>query len=211
MAQALNQQINLYQPAFRRKKQIFSAATMLQSVAVVAVALLTVHAFGMLLAARLEAQLAQLENLERAKSVQLASVDTSSGPARRAEIEAELESLNRRLAEQQKLAEVLQEQPPGSSSGFSSYLSALARQRQPGVWLTSISVNGRFEAIELRGRSFDAQRVPDYLAALTRETALNGQRFDNFSIYRTDGADVGFHVSSDAAVQRSADYLESRQ
>ena len=202
MSETLHQQINLYQPGFRRQELVFSAATILQSVAVIAIALLTIFGFSVFQVARLELQAAQLERTEQAKSVQLASVDQTSGPARRAEIEAELEALNRRLAEQQKLVEVLQEKPPGSSDGFSRYLSALARQRHPGVWLTSISVNGNHEAIELHGRSFDAQRVPEYLAALTREAALNGQRFDDFSIFRTDNADVSFHVSSKAATER---------
>ena len=203
MSEKLNQQINLFQPAFRKQKQLLSAATMLQSVAVISVALLTIYAFGLVQVGKLELQALELEGLERAKSVQLASVDTTSGPARRAEIERELEALNKRLAEQQKLVEVLEQQSPGSSVGFSRYLTALARQRHPGVWLTWISVNGAREALELRGRSFDADRVPDYLARLTREAALNGQRFDDFSIFRTDENDVAFYVSSRAATQRA--------
>jgi len=196
VSEQLHQQINLFQSAFRKQVQLLSAATMLQSVAVISVALLTIHGFGLIQVGKLEAQALQLEGVEQAKSVQLASVDTTSGPARRAEIERELDALNARLAEQQKLVEVLEQQSPGSSVGFSPYLAALARQRRPGVWLTYISVNGARDALELRGRSFDAGRVPDYLAALTRETALNGQRFDDFSIFRTDENDIAFTVSS---------------
>ena len=210
MAESLNQQVNLFQPAFRRTEQIFSAVTMLQSTGVIVIALLTIYVFGLVQVARLESKALELEGAERAKSVQLASVDTASGPARRAEIEAELEALNRRLGEQQKLVDVLQEKPPGSVEGFSRYLSALARQRHPGVWLTSISVNGDHEALELHGRSFDAHRVPEYLAALTREADLNGQRFDDFSIYRTDQQDVRFHVSSQAATERTANAEDLR-
>jgi Tfp pilus assembly protein PilN len=209
VSETLRQQINLYQPAFRRQQKVFSAATMLQSTAVVAVALATIHAFGTLQVGKLESQIEALESLERARSVQLAGIDTAAGPARRAEIERELDALNARLAEQQKLADMLTQQPPGSSVGFSPYLAALARQRHPGVWLTRISVNGAQEALELHGQSFDAQRVPDYLTALTREPALNGQRFDDFSIDRTDDAHVRFHVSS-AATERSEPAQENR-
>jgi Tfp pilus assembly protein PilN len=211
VSEVLQQQINLYQPRLRRQELIFSAATILQSVAVIAVALMTVYGFSLVQTARLESQAGELERLEQAKSVQLASVDTTSGPARRAAIEAELAALNQRLAEQQKIVELLQDKPPGSTQGFSRYLSALARQRHPGVWLTSISVNGTQEALELRGQSFDAQRVPEYLAALTREAALNGQRFDDFLIYRTDNRDVRFHVSSKAAAERTVTQQELLQ
>jgi Tfp pilus assembly protein PilN len=209
VSEHLHQQINLYQPAFRQQKQILSAVTILQTVAVVTVALLTVYAFGYVQVSKLEVEALQIEGLERAKSIQLASVDTTSGPARRAEVERELEILNERLADQQRLVEVLQQQSPGSSVGFSRYLAALARQRHPGVWLTNISVNGAHEALELHGRSFDANRVPDYLAALTQEAALTGQRFDNFAIYRTQDEDVRFHVSSHAAAERSTRVTEA--
>ena len=210
MSEKLNQQINLYQPAFKKQEQLLSAATMFQSVGVIAVALLTIYAFGLVQVSKLESQALQLEGRERAKSVQLASVDTTSGPARRAEMERELETLNARLSEQQKLIEVLEQESPGSSVGFSRYLAALARQQRPGVWLTNISVNGAREALELHGRSFDAHRVPDYLAALTQESALNGQRFDNFSIFRTDDENVAFYVSSRAAAARSEAQSEVR-
>ena len=208
MSERPNQQVNLYQPAFRRQQQILSAATIFQSVAVAAVALLTIYAFGHVQISRLEAQALELEGLERAKCVQLASVDTTSGPARRAEVERELEILNARLADQQRLIEVLEQQSPGSSVGFSRYLAALARLRHPGVWLTNISINGAHEAMEIHGRSFDANRIPDYLTALTREAALNGQRFDDFSIYRTEDQDVRFRVSSHAAALRSTHAME---
>ena len=211
MSERPHQQINLYQLAFRQQKQILSAATIFQTVAVVTVALLTIYAFGYVQIGKLEVQALELEGLERAKSVQLASVDTTSGPARRAEVERELEILNQKLADQQRLVEVLEQQSPGSSVGFSRYLAALARQRHPGVWLTNISVNGAYEALELQGRSFDANRVPDYLAALTEEAALNGQRFDDFSIYRTEDEDVRFHVSSHAAAERSTRVTEALQ
>lgn len=172
---------------------------------------MTIYAFGYVQVSKLEAQALELEGLERARSVQLASVDTTSGPARRAEVERELELLNDKLTDQQRLVEVLEQQSPGSSVGFSKYLAALARQRRPGVWLTNISVNGANEALEIHGLSFDANRVPDYLAALTKESALNGQRFDDFSIYRTDDEDVRFRVSSTAAAQRTTRVVEPNQ
>jgi hypothetical protein len=41
------QQVNLYQPIFKRQRHIFSALTMLQSAAVVIVALLTIYGYGL--------------------------------------------------------------------------------------------------------------------------------------------------------------------
>ena len=204
MSEALRQQINLFQPRFRKERQIFSAVTMFQSIGVIVVALVTVYVYAALQLGMLEAQVVELEGVERARSVQLASLDTSSGPARRAQVQSELDSLNAMLAGQQRLIEVLEEQPPGSTTGFSKYLESLAMRRRSGVWLTEITINGAREALELRGRSLDVRRIPEYLAALTDGEALSGQRFDEFSIERTDDGDIAFHVTS-AAVAEPAD------
>lgn len=200
MSQKLYQQVNLYQPIFRRQKQIFSAAAMVQATAVVAVALLTIYVYGLLQVRSLEAEAVQLEGREKAQSTQLASLDPSSSLARRREMEQELERLNARLLEQQRLIEVLRDQPLGTTEGFSGYLAALGRRRSPGLWLTAVSINGASHAIELVGESIAPGLVPKYLLTLGEEEALAGQRFDEFEIERKeDGGNVEFRVSSQAA------------
>jgi len=199
MSTTIYQQINLYQPIFRRQKQIFSAATMLQATAVVTVALMTIYVYGLWQVRGLENEAIQLEGREKAYSAQLASVDPSSGSARRREMEDELSRLNRTLVEQQRLIEVLRERPLGSTDGFSGYLAALGRRRTNGLWLTSIAINGATEAIELAGETISPRLVPTYLLDLGEEPALAGQRFDEFEIERTDAGGNSFRVSSRAA------------
>ena len=199
MSPTVYQQVNLYQPIFRRQKQIFSAATMLQATAVVAVALVTIWLYGLWQVRGLENEAIQLEGREKAYSAQLASLDPSSGVTRRREMEEELARLNRTLVEQQRLIEVLREQPLGSTDGFSSYLAALARRRTNGLWLTSIAINGASDALELAGETISASLVPAYLLGLGEEAALAGQRFDAFEIERTAIGGNAFSVSSRAA------------
>ena len=205
MSQALYQQVNLFQPIFRRQKQIFSAATMAQATAVVAVALLTIYAYAVFQVRGLEAEALQLEGREKAQSTQLASLDPSSSLARRREMELELERLNARLVEQQQLIDVLEEQPLGSAEGFSGYLAALGRRRSSGLWLTALSINGASAAIELVGESIRPELVPSYLLTLGEEEALAGLRFDEFEIERKVGErNVEFRVSSRAAASSPA-------
>ena len=199
MSERIYQQVNLYQPIFRRQRQIFSAVTMLQSVAIVAVALMTIYFYGLWQVGLLENQALELEGRERAFSAQLARLDPSDNDRRRGDIERELERLTATLLAQQQLIEVLQEQPMGSSSGFSAQMAALGRRHSTGLWLTELRINGGTNSIELVGQSFGPSMIPAYLLRLGQEEALAGQRFDQFEIERIENSsDVAFRVSSEA-------------
>ena len=175
------QQINLYQPIFRKQRQVFSAATMAQALVVVAIALLGLYVYGLAKVRSLEAEVVQLEGREKALATQLMRIDPALSDDRRAELDAELGRLNATLLDQQRLIEVLREQPLGNG-GFSSYLAALARRRTAEVWLTDIAVNGGTGAIELAGRSLRPSLVPELLQRFGEEPALAGQTFDRFEI-----------------------------
>jgi Tfp pilus assembly protein PilN len=199
MSAPLYQQINLYQPIFRKQRQIFSAAAMLSSVGVVAVALLGIYAFGLWQVAGLEREAVQLEGREKAYSAQLARLDPTSGAQRREQIERELERLSATVIRQQKLVDVLRKRSVSSTEGFSANLAALARRHVAGLWLTKISINGASGAIELAGRAVGPALVPEYLQSLSEEPALSGQRFDRLQIERDENSSmVQFRVTSRA-------------
>lgn len=212
MSTRVYQQVNLYHPIFRRQKQVFSSATMLQVVGIFIVALTTVYVYGLWQVRGLEAETVQLEGREKAYAVQLASLDSGSGVARRREVEAEIKRLSATLLEQQRLVSVLTDQPLGNTDGFSGYLSALARRHTAGLWLTSVMVNGASNAIELAGESIAPTLLPEYLLALGEEDALAGQRFDEFRIERIeDSTNIEFRVSSQAASEGDNDDRVARR
>jgi hypothetical protein len=193
------QQINLYQPIFRRQRQIFSAQGMLAAAGVIAAVLLSISAFALWQVLGLEAEVVQLQGREKAHAAQLAGLDPGFGADRRREIDEELDALNERLVQQQKLIEILREQTLGSTGGFSDYLAALARQHADGLWLTRMTIQGGLEKMELAGISLRPELIPEYLQRLGQEPALSGQRFDTLTIERADGeARVSFRVSSRA-------------
>jgi hypothetical protein len=203
---AIYQQINLYQPIFRKQRQIFSALTLLQLLGIVTAALLAIYGYGVAQVRGLEADVLQLEGREKALTTQLARLDPTQNQHRRAEVEQELKRLNATLAAQQRLIEVLRAQPLGSQTGFSGYLTALGRERTPELWLTQFAINGSTGAIELAGRSTRPQLVPEYLQRLGLEPALAGQRFDALEIAHDDkNGDAVFHATSQAAALAAAD------
>lgn len=205
------QQINLYQPIFRKQRQIFSATTMAQALAVVAVALLGLYAYGFAKVRALEIEVVQLEGREKALTTQLMRIDPALSDDRRAELDAELARLNATLLDQQRLIEVLRDQPLGNG-GFSSYLAALARRQTPALWLTDIAINGSTGAIELAGRSLGPALVPDLLQRLGQETALAGQTFDRFEIGQDEETgEATFRATSRAAGLALAENAERRR
>lgn len=200
------QQINLYQPIFRKQRQIFSAATLVQLTGIVTCALLAIYAFGLVQVRGLESEVVQLEGRERALTTQLARIDPAQSHNRRAEVEEELKRLNAALLAQQRLIDVLRDKPLGSQKGFSDYMEALGRERTPELWLTQFAVNGSTGALELAGRSTRPELVPEYLQRLGRETALSGQRFDALEIaHDTATGEARFRATSQAAALAVAD------
>jgi hypothetical protein len=197
MSATIYQQVNLYQPIFRRQRQIFSALTMLQATAVVTGALLAIYVYGLWQVVGLEAEAVQLEGREKAYAAQLARLDPTSNLERRREVEDQLVELNARLVEQQRLIEILREQPLGGTTGFSAQLAALARRHTNGLWLTELRVHGADRSLELVGRAIRPDLVPEYLLTLGEEEALAGQRFDLLQIERAEeSAEITFRVSS---------------
>ena len=65
----------------------------------------------------------------------------------------------------------------GSSDGFSHYLSALARQRLEGVWLTDFAINSIDNKLAIKGRAVKPELVPAYIKLLGREETLRGRTF----------------------------------
>lgn len=207
------QQINLYQPIFRKQRQIFSATTLLQALGLVTAALVVIYGYGLMSVRALEAEIAQLEGRERALTLQLERIDPDIGRGQREELDGELARLNSALFEQEQLVEVLRKQPLGLTDGFSGYLAALGRQRRPELWLTQIAINGGTGAMELAGRSLQPELVPEFMQRLGREPVLAGQRFDQFEIEHDEetGEAVFRATSRAAAVELAAEDMRSLQ
>ena len=202
------QQINLYQPIFRRQQHVFSAFAMAKVIGIIAVALTLTYAYGIWQVSGLEAEVVLLEGREKAYAAQLARLDPTDAIQRREQLEDELRGLNETLLQRQKLVETLRDRPLGSVRGFSAQLIALARSHQEGLWLTRMVFSGASGELQLSGISLRPESIPKYLQQLGDEEAMHGQRFDTFEIERQDGGGrLHFRVSSRAL---NEDGMESR-
>ncbi|MCA1856238.1 PilN domain-containing protein [Massilia oculi] len=187
----MSQQINLFNPVFRRQKKIFALATMAQAMGVLVLGVAGLAFYGQLQLAQLEREAALgAERLAR-KQASLGSVANEFAPRKKsAELAAELAQAETQLAALQRISGVLERGELGDTSGYSEYLRALARQSLDGLWLTGLGISTGGREISIRGRALDPALVPTYIGRLTSEAALRGKAF------------AGMQISEAAPLQR---------
>ena len=191
------QQINLYQPIFRKEHHLLSALTMVQAAVMLLSALLVIYGYASWQVLGVEAELQQLENREKAYAAQVQRLGLSTDSGQRERVEAELEVVNRDLAHQQELVSILEKQEFGGAAGFSPRMTALARSHVQGLWLTRVALSGSGGELQIAGESLHAGLIPEYLQRLSEQPALEGVQFASLEMARIpDSERVRFSVSS---------------
>ncbi|MGZ8259330.1 MAG: PilN domain-containing protein [Caldimonas sp.] len=192
----MTQNINLYDPALRERRDWLAVdhAAALVGVAALAVVLAAGWARGSLArAAPVATQLDADVNAERAAMQQLAARSTTRRPD--ATLEGEVARAERALARRRGTLEHVQASGLGRDGGFAAELEALARQSTQGLWLTGVAL--RDGDVQLRGRALDAALIPRYVQRLEAEPALQGRGFKALAIDRP--LETGAQPAADAA------------
>lgn len=173
----MSQQINLFNPIFRKKGfSVTSATAMLYGAAVtVAVAaLVALYQDRQLMLVQTEAQTVASEHSEvTAKLGKLAGEFANQKP--NAALESEIAALSTQLQGRQEIIDTLKSGAVGNTDGFSDYMRAFSRQNVSGLWLTGFDIAGRELAIQ--GRTMNADLVASYLRQLNQEKSLEGRQF----------------------------------
>jgi len=196
------QQINLYQPIFRKQKRLFSAVALLQVSLVVLAGLFLITIYSYWQRATLEDDLAQLKVRETDMTARVETLNMQYPQSIKSKqlehrvAQAEAEILDKRAA----LAK-LRELNLGEGGEFSAYLEGLARQRITDLWLTSILISQGGSHLLLKGSALDPATVPRFLQRLSSETVFNGKQFKSLLMSRPEKEPwhVDFSVSTAAA------------
>ena len=171
----MTQQINLFNPAFRRQKKHFSAATLLLALAALAVGSTAMYAFQGYQNRTLERVLADTDSQVAVRREQMLrlSKDLSARGSDKGVAE-QLARAEERLLARRSLLDEVSTGAGGNAGGFSGYLAALARRTMPGVWLTGVEV-GKSSELVLKGRVLQSELVPLYLTRLKQEEPFAGR------------------------------------
>lgn len=141
-----------------------------------AMLLVSVVALGFsALADRLSRQAQQMD--ADAATLRQQSPETALGPTLEA-TRRDIARLRARIAEQQQVLNTLNTRPhERSGANPRGYLDALARQAEPRLWVTGLSLSAPTHTLKLQGRTTDPQALPGYLRRLGSEPLFQGRDF----------------------------------
>lgn len=179
----MSQQINLFNPIFRKQKKYFSSVTMLQALGIICVfcALLVLDASNR--ARDLQRQLAAADARVVAREARLAEVRAQFPPrAKNKALQDEIKAAERELQVLVTASDTVRAGGFGDTRGFSEYFRAFARQRVEGLWLTEVTVGAGGSQLGVQGNTLQAELVPQYMQRLAREPVMKGKVFRTLEI-----------------------------
>jgi len=181
----VSQQVNLYQPIFRKEEKKFSTFAMLQAVGMVAIGIVLLYGYSWWHINSLREELKRAQQNQAAASKRLVEVTEKFGHrASGASLDDQIVRLEREVVAKQRMQEILQRGVFSNTRGFSDYFVSLARQHIAGVWLTGFDITGAAEQVSLSGRSTNPELVPRYMQRLSSEKTLSGIEFRVFQMNR---------------------------
>jgi hypothetical protein len=174
----MSQQINLYDPALLKKRELLTAI----NVAAAALLLLVVvGAWGGMARARMAALDAESQVLApqlKAMQDQMVALAKQVSEAKpNPLLENELAAARATLDLRGQVVAALKKGLGADSPSFAEYMRGFARQAQSGLWVTGFVIGDAGNTIEIRGRMTDAALLPDYIRRLNGEKAFQGRAF----------------------------------
>ncbi|WP_435627487.1 PilN domain-containing protein [Candidatus Ferrigenium straubiae] len=174
----MSQQINLFNPAFVRRRKHFSLPAMLQGLVLVAAGSLAFYGYALYQVDQLEKQTGEIAKRYQAEQAQLARHTAEFSPQQAAQaLQEEVRRLEKQLAEQAELLEVIKSGAIGNTGGYSEYMRAFSRQVAEGLWLTGFSITGDAAQISLSGAVLNPELLPAYIQRLSKESVMRGRTF----------------------------------
>lgn len=180
----MQQQINLFQPVFRKQQKVFSALTLLQITVAVSLVLLILYGYAQFSLHRLKQTEAGLQQQFDHLSHEVSSRQTSEQSPELATLEQEVAALEQELASKQALIHRFEAVLVEGGTGFAGHLEALAQLRTEGLWLTGLSIEARTGDLSLRGTALAPGLVPLYLEQLPGQPVLRRFQFRSVELLR---------------------------
>ena len=174
----MSQQINLYNPLFRRQEKYFSTLTMLQALGLILLGSLLVYGYAWYRTSGLEQRSLQTAKSYQATQVRLAQAAAAFGPRQPSKLlQDEIARMDGQVKARRQIIGLLGKGELGNTQGFSEYLRALSRQTLSGLWITAFHVSGIGSDMAINGRALQPELVPVFINRLKKEPVLAGKTF----------------------------------
>lgn len=179
------QQINLINPALRKKRDLLTAiplsiATGILLVLIV-VAAFFAHQQADTVQAEADKRAAELKkSQERLAELGKVVAETKPDP----KLAEELENARTLLNLREEIVTIVEGGALGKKGGFSEYMRGFTRQVPRDLWLTGFVLSPTGENMEIRGRMMNAAALPEFIRRLNSETIFQGVGFSSLLIDR---------------------------
>jgi hypothetical protein len=181
----VSQQINLFNPAFSKRREWFSAASLVQWLAVLVLVMTSVYGYQYRQVSALDKKIQSGATSLMQEQARLVKVAAEHAPRKEdAALEKRAADLELQLKGEEEVLEVLQRGNLGNTQGYSGYMRAFARQTVNGLWLTEFGIKGAGKEMVLGGRTLRPELVPAYIRRLNQEEATHGRDFAALEIQR---------------------------
>lgn len=177
----MSAQINLLNPALRRRRVLVSLRHLALGVAVAVAAMALGQAYLAHDLSRARSALAATRDAHDARVARLAKLQGAERQGDASALGAEIRRLESELRAQQEGLAALRSGAVGARGGYAEYLRALSHGAVQGLWLTGFTVAGSGD-ITLRGRLTRAELLPQYIQRLSGEAVLSGRTFATLDV-----------------------------
>ena len=181
----MRQQINLYQPTFRKEARRLSSRAIIKAGAILLAGIVFLFVINVWQISRLRENVDKLDRQFTlvTQRLQTVSATLKERPKNRA-LEQEVRRMEQLIEARHRVQAMLKEGAFSNTQGFSPYFVAFARQRVNGLWLTGFEITGAGENMTLNGRTSNPELVPRFLQKLAGEQVLSGTQFKVFRVSR---------------------------
>jgi len=195
----LHQQINLYQPLFRKQRKMFSFMFSLQATALFMVALSVIYILNLNSVSHLQQKLLAQKQQNQQRLSQLASLSDEIAKYKGATTHSRVGQLKQELEAEKFLLSVLGEVYASHSKGFAAYLEGFSRRVIDGLWISRFDMLNGGKQVKLVGGALKPDAIPRFIDNLKEEEALRGTKFQILEIDRADKNKnwVKFSLASD--------------
>ena len=181
----MSQQINLFNPAFRRQREWFAASMLVQALAALVLVMVVVYGYQYRQMMLLDKQIKTGTTSLAQEQVRLVKVAAEHAPRQKdVVLEKRVADMEQQLKGEEAVLEVLQSGRLGNTQGYSGYMRAFARQTVNGLWLTEFGIKGAGKEMLLGGRTLRPELVPAYIQRLNQEAATQGRDFAALEMQR---------------------------
>lgn len=185
----MSQQINLYDPDLRRRRDLLTAINLAAAAAVLAVVVVAWGVWERVGLGALDREASELSAQTKTLRDELTAIGMRRAATRTdTRLEAELASSRALLGVRREVLDVLKTGTSPESVRFAEYLRALARQTPAGLWVTGFSAGPGNTGMEISGRMTDPVLLPQFIRRLNGESVFSGRSFAALQV--TAGAPV---------------------